>query len=424
MTACLRTGVVAGLAALAAVVPALGTSSIAVVGDPGVDNANEAAVAAMVAGWSPDHVVLLGDNYYAAAGGSGTGKYDITVGKYYCAFMAGVASGPHCAGGTAPTNRLWPIAGNHEYSDAGISNYLGYFALPGNERYYDLRTGPVHFFMLDSDEAMRSSSDMAAQRAWLQTALAASDAPFRVVVLHHPPWTSSVRGPYPAMRWPYREWGADLVLNGHDHFYERLEVDGLPYVVNGVGGQAVTAFPASAAVGSRTHYSGSNGAMRLTADATTLTAAFVSVDGVTRDALTITRALPAPAPPPAPSAAATEVARATARLTSRRVVRVSARQVIVPLRVALTGTSPRGAAVRAAVTLRRSGRAVGRGVATVRVGRGGTLPVRATVRVGLGPAVARALRDGQRVSVATAITVMPVGGGAHTSRATGTAVVR
>ncbi|MFM8828923.1 MAG: metallophosphoesterase, partial [Actinomycetota bacterium] len=120
-----------GTAALAAAAtPALGATEIGVIGDPGVDNANQAAVASMVAGWGPDHLVLLGDNYYSSAGGTGTGKYDRTVGKYYCGFLAGVASGPNCAGGTAVTNRLWPIAGNHEYSDAGISNYLGYFSLP------------------------------------------------------------------------------------------------------------------------------------------------------------------------------------------------------------------------------------------------------------------------------------------------------
>ncbi len=414
----LRTGALAAVAALAVAAPALGTSDIAVVGDPGVDTASTAAVASLVAGWSPDHVVLLGDNYYSSAGGSGTGKYDRTVGRYYCAFMTGVASGPNCAGGTAVWNRLWPIVGNHEYSDAGISNYLGYFSLPGNERYYDVRLGSVHVFMLDSDEAMRSPAEMAAQEQWLQGALAASDAPFRVVAVHHPPYTSSVRGPYAAMRWPYREWGADLVLNGHDHYYERLEVDSLPYVVNGAGGQSVTPFPDTPGAGSRAHYSGSNGAMRLTATDSSLTAAFVSVDGVTRDSLTITRpsAVPDPEVGGAPAVAA--------RLTRRRVVIRGSTGVSVPLRVALAGTAPGGVTVRAAVMLSRSGTALGHGVATVRVGADGVLPARASVRVTLGPSVARALQRGQRVVVETVITATPTGGSATTTRATGTALVR
>jgi hypothetical protein len=37
------------------------------------------------------------------------------------------------------------------------------------------------------------------------------------------------------MQWPFREWGADLVLGGHNHVYERLEVGGLPYITNGAG---------------------------------------------------------------------------------------------------------------------------------------------------------------------------------------------
>jgi len=37
------------------------------------------------------------------------------------------------------------------------------------------------------------------------------------------------------MRWPFRRWGADAVLSGHDHDYERIMRDGFPYFVNGAG---------------------------------------------------------------------------------------------------------------------------------------------------------------------------------------------
>jgi hypothetical protein len=444
MTAALSAA--AACAALAITTAPLGASvpaatEIGVIGDPGVDNANQAAVASMVAGWAPDQLVLLGDNYYSSAGGSGTGKYDRTVGKYYCGFLAGAASGPNCAGGTSPTNRLWPIAGNHEYSDAGIANYLGYFSLPGNERWYDVRMGPVHFFMLDSDEALRNSADMAAQKAWLQPAMAASDAPFKVVAVHHPPYTSSARGPYAGMRWPFREWGADLVLNGHDHYYERLEVDGLPYVVNGIGGQSVTAFPATAVAQSRAHYSGSNGAMRITATDALLAAEFLSVDGAVRDVLTLGPSGPVSGGAGgglsgdgsagsggsgAASATGLAAASVTARVTRRAVVRTSTRRVSVPVTVSLGGRAPNGATVRAAVTIRRSvrGATLGRGVATVRVAADGSLPASATVRVALGASAARALRAGQRVSVSAGVRVSPVGGSAITARSTAVAVVR
>ena len=276
------------LLAIIAAGSAAGSTQVAMIGDAGVDTSDQAAVANLASGWSPDALVLLGDNYYSSVGlPSGTGRYDRTVGKYYCSFLFGAAVGPECPGGTSLANRLWPAPGNHDYSDAGIANYLAYFALPGNERYYDTRIGDIHVFVIDSDEAMRSASDMAAQKAWLQAALAASDAPFRVVALHHPPYTSSSRGPYAAMRWPFAEWGADLVASGHDHFYERLEVGGIPYLVSGAGGQGLTAFPATAVAESRYGYGALHGALRLTANSAALTAEFVSVDGTVRDAVSI-----------------------------------------------------------------------------------------------------------------------------------------
>src|SRR5438105_3897204 len=70
----------------------------------------------------------------------------------------------------------------------------------------------------------------APQGGWLQRALAASTACFKVVYFHHPPYSSG-NFEVPRMRWPFKGWGADVVLAGHDHLYERFEVDGLPYFV-------------------------------------------------------------------------------------------------------------------------------------------------------------------------------------------------
>ena len=71
---------------------ALTGSVVAVIGDYGVDTSAEANVASLVASWNPNAVVTVGDNYYTS-GGTGTGKYDLVVGKYYCAFLKGAASG-------------------------------------------------------------------------------------------------------------------------------------------------------------------------------------------------------------------------------------------------------------------------------------------------------------------------------------------
>jgi hypothetical protein len=60
---------------------------------------------------------------------------------------------------------------------------------------------------------------------------------FNIVFFHHPPFTTAKRDPAsPWMAQPYAAWGADLVLMGHEHVYERLSVDGIPYIINGLGG--------------------------------------------------------------------------------------------------------------------------------------------------------------------------------------------
>jgi hypothetical protein len=73
------------------------------------------------------------------------------------------------------------------------------------------------------------------QGQWLQNALASSDAEWNIVVFHHPPYASLPGKTAQWMRWPFRAWGADLVLSGDAHAYERLESGGLTYVINGLG---------------------------------------------------------------------------------------------------------------------------------------------------------------------------------------------
>ena len=286
--------------ARAAVVSTGAAATIAVVGDFGTADAAEASVASLIAGWVPDAVLGVGDDYYAQAGGSGLGRYDISVGRYYCAFLRGAVAGPNCpSGGTADVNRFWSSTGNHEYSDGGIANYTGYFPFPSNERYYQLRIGPVDVFVLDSDEALRTPADMTAQKAWLAAAAQASTAAWQVVAFHHPPYSSgSTHGSSTAMRWPFASWGIDLVVNGHEHDYERVSADGITYVVDGLGGAGIYGFGTPVA-GSQVRYNASHGALRLSVSDTALSGAFVSVDGVTRD--TFSMAAPAPTPTPTPT---------------------------------------------------------------------------------------------------------------------------
>ena len=261
----------------------------AVVGDFGAGNQDEQDVADMIAGWDVDFILSTGDNYYRSAGGkggNGLNQYDNAVGKYYCPFLYETGrpdSGtldcpPEWQSGEG--NRFFPTIGNHDRTDTsdGIPNYLNYFNLPGSgfdnssggERYYDFVQGPVHFFALDSDTALLDEEDMAAQRRWLQTELAKSSAPWQVVYFHQAAYSSARHGSYPPLQWPFAEWGADMVFQGHDHVYERIMVEGIPYFVTGNGGRRLYEFN-TPIVGSVVRHNGGFGAMLVTATDTAVT---------------------------------------------------------------------------------------------------------------------------------------------------------
>src|SRR5687767_14822376 len=155
----------------------------ALIGDYGSDDANERMVANFViTNLQPEFIVTLGDNNY----GTET-QYDQSVGKYYSRYIGNYAG---TYGSGSPTNRFFPAIGNHDYFGlTGYAAYTRYFTLPGNERYYDVRKGPVHIFMLNSElnepDGVPSNS---AQGMWLSNQLAASRAPWKLAVTHYPPY--------------------------------------------------------------------------------------------------------------------------------------------------------------------------------------------------------------------------------------------
>ncbi|CAN5791282.1 hypothetical protein BH23CHL8_BH23CHL8_10010 [soil metagenome] len=268
-------------------------ATVAVIGDFGTADARSERVANLVKSWSADSVVTVGDNYYETAGGTGTDRYDSAVGRFYCPFLGGVAPGEWCDGAQTEVNRFWPATGNHDYQEAGIDNYLAYFDLPSNERYYDVVIGPLHVFVIDSQRAR--NVERSPQRAWLKSALAGSASSWKAVVLHHPPYSSGPSGPTKVLRWPFNRWGADVVMAGHEHFYERLAAEGIPYLINGLGGARRYRFKAIDP-GSVRRFRADWGALRLKATATSLKGAFVSVGSGTKDRFSLSRPVTRPRP--------------------------------------------------------------------------------------------------------------------------------
>jgi tartrate-resistant acid phosphatase type 5 len=249
----------------------------AVIGDFGEGGQAEADVAGLVHSWNPDIVITVGDNNYPSGAAA---TIDAHIGQYYHDFIFPYtgAYGPGAA-----ENRFFPTLGNHEWYTAGAKPYFDYFNLPGNERYYDFVRGPVHFFALDSDENEPDGFRIGSlQAAWLQQGLAASTSPWNIVYLHYPPYSSGMHGSATWMRWPFAAWGAQAVLTGHDHTYERLLVDGIPYFVDGVGGGEIYNF-IDILPESQFRYNADYGAMLVTATGADLHFEFYSRTGTLID---------------------------------------------------------------------------------------------------------------------------------------------
>ena len=274
------------------------TVHFAIIGDYGAhvigQGAAEQAVANLIASWQPDFIITTGDNNYLLGEAA---TIDANIGQYYADYIYPYTGAyPRNAG--LNVNRFFPSLGNHDWYTANAAAFDAYFTLPGDEHVYDFVQGPVHFFALDS-EPMVSTGVTSTQALWLQTQLAASTTPWQVVYMHHPPYSSgAAHGSTPLLQWPYRDWGADVVVSGHNHIYERVVVEGLPYFINGLGGMSIQGLGAPIP-DSRVRYNADYGAMEVWATPLTMTLQFMTQQGVVIEQCTLW-ATP-PANPPAPT---------------------------------------------------------------------------------------------------------------------------
>lgn len=228
----------------------------ALIGDYGKAGSNELAVANLVKSWSPNFIITLGDNNYEDGAAS---TIDANIGQYYHEFISPYI-GIYGQGDTI--NSFFPSLGNHDWVTAGAVPYLNYFILPNNERYYDFVKGNVHFYSIDSDVHEPDGNDSSsAQATWLKNKLAISTERWKIVYFHHPPYSSgSTHGSTVIMQWPFKRWGASIVFSGHEHVYEKLNINNFIYVVNGLGGKSIYSF-GSPIPGSLVRYNSDYGAM-------------------------------------------------------------------------------------------------------------------------------------------------------------------
>ncbi len=139
--------------------------------------------------------------------------------------------------------RYFPSLGNHDFDEAfktaGPMPYNQYFPYLGRLPPGDDLSGgmwytfisplerQVQFFIINSNLGKWNNEHdtllYRAQAKWLKHALGSSAAQFKVVVLHHPPHSTAVHDANAQwMNLPYKAWGADYVIAGHQHAYERL----------------------------------------------------------------------------------------------------------------------------------------------------------------------------------------------------------
>ncbi len=255
----------------------------AVIGDFGEAGPGLAAVADLIDSWDVDFIITTGDNNYPV----GSPKtIDENIGQYFHAYISPY-KGDYGEG--AENNRFFPALGNHDWMWLDAQPYLDYFELPGDERYYSFSWDFVDFFAVDSEWAEPDGIGQdSLQAEWLKGTLAESTAAWKVVYFHLAPYTSGYNGPTTHMRWPFKEWGADVVLSGHDHHYERLVVDDLTYFVVGISGGPIYPIPALQP-GSHFRYREMHGAMLVEASPDEIWFGFYNIEGELVDEWIIVR---------------------------------------------------------------------------------------------------------------------------------------
>lgn len=255
----------------------------AIIGDFGTAGKPLEAVSQLINSWQPDFILTTGDNNYPFGEAS---TIDENIGQYFHPYIS-----PYTGnyGEGAEINRFFPVLGNHDWVADNAQPYLDYFTLPGNERYYDFQWDFIHFFAIDSDWQEPDGNRVSSiQAEWLKQSLENSTATWKIVYMHHPPYVSGVREPMVVIRWPFQEWGADMVIAGHDHHYERLLINDFPYFVNGLGGGA--RYDVGELVfGSQITYRDDWGAMLVKATPFEIILEFINVNGELIDQYSIIR---------------------------------------------------------------------------------------------------------------------------------------
>lgn len=234
-------------------------------------NATEAELTARLLDGIPGTVVSLGDNVYPNTTSALLAQcFTPTWGRHLSRMLA------------APGNHDWEVAAGEPFFA-----YFGAAAGPAGRGYFSTTAGAWHVVVLNSNVAAGVGS---AQYDWLKADLAEAKAACTIALWHHPLFSSGQNGNSPQMREAWRllqSAGAEVVLNGHDHDYERFapqdadghaDARGIREFVVGTGGASlydrIRPQPNAEAWENRTF-----GVLRLTLKSGSYDWRFVPIDG-------------------------------------------------------------------------------------------------------------------------------------------------
>ncbi len=208
---------------------------VAAVGDGAGGEQKAADVTNLISGWQPNLLLYLGDVYKE---GTATEYLNWYAPKRYFGRFRPI---------TLPT------LGNHEYTKRVAPGYFWYWR--DAPHFYSVEAAGWHIVSLDSTSQFNQFQPGTTQYEWLKHDLDDHPGPCTVVFYHHPAFTVGPEGTSSDRIMPLWQLlaarGVDLVLNGHDHNYQRfqpLDANGNPSTggptefVVGSGGHGIRAF--------------------------------------------------------------------------------------------------------------------------------------------------------------------------------------
>ncbi|PYO08836.1 MAG: alkaline phosphatase [Gemmatimonadetes bacterium] len=272
--------------ALAGASVMIGAGDIAVCGTNG-DEATGAIVDSVVKADSVARVTTvvftIGDNAYPS--GSGGVERDFQ----------------RCFTGSWGKDRIMkvirPSPGNHDYDSGTLAPYFAFFgdrAGPAGKGYYSYDVGGWHVIAMNSEVYFESNdpSEAKAQEDWLRKDLAEHRSRCALAYFHRPLFSSGTYGPATEVLGLWRilfAGGVDLVLNGHEHDYERFlpqtplgvadSVNGVEEIIAGTGGGVLRMVRYPVARNSAAQIHGRFGVLKLILGAGEYSHAFIDTNG-------------------------------------------------------------------------------------------------------------------------------------------------